>query len=245
MRKLTQAFCFLLLCLLSSCSVYEDIYFAENGSIKYELAIDANELIQAIPDFSSEANKIPADTVFSFVDMINSYNEKNSEEQDAEKKKDMEYLTPLSFKIHHDPATNNIYGTLLGDFENIEKFNKTQEVLHKYYNNERTFTSNQYMKGEVSVSTFTWDGKTLKRTPFVPNDISKDVDSNDNSNDDMQKMMSMGKFTTRYHFPEKVVNVNNPNALLSLDGKTVSITYPLSAFQKTSNELDIEISTAQ
>lgn len=241
MKKILYTLFFTSTLLLTSCSIYEDVYFKQDGQVRYEIKFDASEILAMIPDAADKAGDLPSDSIISVVDLLKQKG--GSSKLLIENKEDIENITPLFLEMRNDKANQILTITMFGDFTNVEALNKALISINKLQEKgkkEGMKNSNIGIDRITNTSSFTWDGKTMKRKL----DLSQIVnEAAGNKNDMISKMFSQGKMTIKYHFPEKIDKANNSDALISQDGKTVIVEYSASKFLKSDNSLDIEITT--
>ncbi|WP_029904610.1 hypothetical protein [Prevotella sp. 10(H)] len=254
MKKITYIILFLATLFISSCSVYEDIYFMENGSVKYQTAIDASEFMALSGKSSVDMNgKMPEDTLISFSELLKDTLKTISPELEQ----DIKNIEPLFMRMESSKEQQTFKISIYGDFKDVQSLSDAFNSMNKLQNyikvqqgkNPKLF-SNDYF----SHTPFTWDGKTLKRNVIVSD--TKDEKPLDEENADgssgnldetmstsFKRLFSQGQMIVRYHFPTKIKSISNDKATFSMDGKTAIINYPGLLFIEPEEELGIEIVT--
>lgn len=245
MRKFLATFCILVSMIFSSCSVYENIYFLDDGSVKYELAIDGKEMMAAISSMDvKNFDNIPSDSVIHLVDLI-------KDSIDVSSKDIQEALTtiePIYIKYENNIAEGKLGVSLYGNFENADALNKAfaaMSQLDKYRNKDNAdATQNFPIEALYNETILSWDGKTMKR--IVNSKTDNEENENPLSNQGLgsfAQFFARGSLTVKYHFPNKIKEVSNPDAALSLDGKTVIVQYPGSILTEPTDKFSIQITT--
>ncbi|GEM_PF-1474719 len=244
----------------SSCSVYENIYFSENGNVKYEMTIDASEMLKSMP-FTDDnySSKLPSDSVIHLASVIGDSLGFATNDTLRQAIKDIE---PLYFMYQTNPSDKMLKVSMYGDFANIEALNKAltsmcvlNEQLDK--GQQADIPKESFPLAKLyGRSNLYWDGTDMKR--IVADEINNGVENEDSlDNDDMNtdpfssqsqaallsKMFLNGRIIVKYHLPKKASNISNPNATISQDGKTVIVEYPGSILSSSIEDIAIEINT--
>ena len=241
MNKYLLILSFFTIILFGSCSIYEDVYFYENGSIKYQLSFDGSKLLE-IPGMEKD---LPTDSTLSIIDMI----EEDSIVSEIDKS-DLENLSPLFISFKSDTVNNKLNILLTGDFKDAESLNKAFSSLNKTNDlkksNPSEISGMPFGKNSFDAlklySLYSWNKTTMSRTiDSTANDTSVE-EPVDNLNTAIDQLLNEGKIVVRYHFPKKAVKISDPEALITQDGKTVVVEYPIEHFTKPSEKMDILIS---
>lgn len=224
----------------SSCSIYEDIYFKDNQTVRYEMKLDASEVLSMMPDLANKADSsIPSDSIISIAEVVKEkIDTTNMTDSD---KIDLQNVSSLFLRVENKPEEHILSFLLYGDFDNVNKLNEALISVDKLQSKTKDSSvdnSGLNLDKISSLSNYLWDGKTMIRTVNVtPNDGVKA------ENNITSQLFSQGKLVVKYHFTQKVQEISDPNALLSQDGKTVIIEYPASVFQNPDDKMNIEIIT--
>ena len=243
MKRLTSILIIFITVFLSSCSVYENIYFLENGNVKYDMSIDAGEMIAAMSNMEIKTpGNLPTDSIIHLADLIKDSLEVSTNEiQDAIKN-----IEPIYLKYENNAAESkfgiSIYGALNKAFASMAQL---EQYLSK--NKEEGAVNNNFSLDNLyNESRLVWDGTTMKRiiTP-KPKEESEGEEktSPETGLGSFSKFFANGKMVVKYYFPKKITNVSNPDATLTLDGKTAIIQYPASMLAEPSDKFSIEITT--
>ncbi|MBK5722874.1 hypothetical protein JGH11_18555 [Dysgonomonas sp. Marseille-P4677] len=232
--------------LFSNCSVYENIYFSENGNIKYEMSIDAGEMIATMSSMEINApDNIPSDTIIHLIDFIKDSLDLSSENiQDAIKN-----IEPIYLKYENKINESKLNISIFGNFENSDALNKAfaaMSLLDQYTNKGKDNDENQNSLPVEKLfrCSLLWDDVTMKRVIDPTNNNESDKESSPNSkHNTLYKFFANGGMVVKYHFPKKIIKVSNPDATLSLDGKVAIIEYSGSMLTEPTDKLSIEIAT--
>jgi len=257
MKKIIAAIFLFPVVLLTGCSVYEDLYFLEDGQVKYNMTIDAGELMSIAGTSSLKGNdKLPKDSIINFSQLVKDSLKNNISPETEQHLKNIE---PLFMRVENNDSEGVMKISLFGDFANFDAFTKAfasmSEMESKIKNKENNPISRLSVDNIFSRNLFSWNGTSLKRTVKLSavNEESLGEEETDDGEDasdkklnkdidlSMARLFSQGTMTVKYHFPKKVKSVSNKNATFSMDGKTVILNYPASLFLEPNNELSIDI----
>ena len=236
---------FLLICFViatTSCSVYEDITFHKNGKIDYKLIIDGKELLTMIPDLNAEkiSDKfLDGEETISIAEKLKESLDEITPETEAY----LKALEPLYISYTENIENQELMFSLFGNFKDADAFNNAYNALLKLQENRET-SLQEGIDGLFGRSNLYWDGKTMKR--FVQEDIDRKTESDEENLDfagiDLLKgLFGGGKMQIKYHFSEEVSTINNPDALLNQNRKTVVLEHPADVFFDSGEQLNIEI----
>lgn len=256
MKKLTIIiFSFLLL--LSSCSVYEDLYFLENGQVKYNMTIDAAELlaIAGTSSLKSNNNKFPKDSIMNFSEVVR----ETMDSIPSDMEQDIKNTEPLYMRVQNDDSLGVFKISIYGDFDNIDAFTDAFASMSKIEREVKEKKRGSFDKFSVNNlfdrNSFSWDGTTLKRVVIAPEKIEENAVNEEDENSEtglsmkssidgsMDRLFSQGNMVIKYHFPKKIKRVSNESATFSMDGKTAILNYSAALFLNADDRLSIEIET--
>lgn len=250
MKKIAFILILGILTSLYGCSIYENMYFEADGKIKYEMVIDAGQLLVAMPSMSDKiTNELPSDSVITLSQMIKD-KYPNWEDLPQDKKEMLKDIEPFMLRYKSNVDAKQFTVTLYGDFDNADKLNSGFEALSSLNESIKDSENSSEMDapktmGEINFkSRFTWNGTQMKRTFYETSDDKTERGNTENPGNDgdvMNMLFGNGRYIVRYYFPAKVKNINNPNALFSIDGKTVTLDMPATSFTKPENNPDIII----
>lgn len=246
--------------LFSSCSVYENIYFSENGNVKYEMTIDASEMLKSMPSANDNySDKLPSDSVIHLASVMGDSLNIATNDTLRQAIKDIE---PLYLTYKTNPSDKTLKVSMYGDFANIEALNKALTsmcILNEQLNNgqQADIPKESFPLAKLYArSSLYWDGTNMKRT--VAEEINNGLENEDDPNGEdkntdpfssqsqaalLSKMFMNGRIIVKYHLPKKTSNISNPNATISQDGKTVVVEYPGSVLSSSMEDIAIEINT--
>lgn len=233
----------LLTFLMTSCVITEDVTFAKNGSVKYQLAIDMTQLTQSGASHSMQDMPTEAISIAQLLEDSLTNLDKLSEEH----KQMLRDLAPFYLKAQSEDEEEQYTAKIYGEFESVEHLNKAlialdrSKELQSYLDEAKR---NQRPEADFSpigkLSTFSWNGKQMKRV-YATSNLPKineqeeqivEEEGEDSLVDSMAKqmagpmmqMLEMGQYITRYHFPKNIQSSNIEAGEISDDKKTVTIT---------------------
>lgn len=233
----------LIVILFSSCSIYEEIYFNEDMTVKYEMKFDASEWMSTLSasSLSGYGNSLPNDSVISLAEIMSEHKD-TIQTLSLEEQQILNDLKPLNLRINNDTIANTFFISLYGNFANAESLNRTFKTLSEHKDKAAgTSPSARSVDQLDNASRYFWDGKTMKRE--IDPDMLNKLKENTKQDKGLMDMFMGGKMIVKYHFPKRVINVSNPNALYSQDGKTVVIEYPATDFVNSAEKINVEITT--
>lgn len=236
MKKLIFLFSIIIIS-ITSCSVYEDIYFSENGTVKYNMTIDAGELLSIAGQSSLKGTEsLSKDSTISFAQIIKD----TLLNIPPEMEQDLRNIEPLNMRMESNDSLGILKLSFFGDFDNIEAMNKAfismakmEDEIKKSGNRSlNKFSPNNLFNN----SSYVWDGTKFSRILNIQEEevILSGEESDDDPDKKLDKsvdeslarLFSQGQMVVRYHFPKKIKSVSNENATFSMDGKNSNI--PLS-----------------
>lgn len=230
--------------LFSGCSIYEEVYFNEDMSVKYQMKFDASEMVgmlsaSSLPGYNKH---LPTDSVISLAEIMAEHKD-SIKSLSIEEQNMLNDLRPLNVRINSDSVAKTLFISLFGDFTSADALNKTFRSLAESKDKVSMRETNiRTMNQMDNASRYSWDGKMMKRE-IDPEMLSKSEVETNKDKKGLADMFMGGKMVVKYHFPKRVINVSNPNALLSQDGKTVVIEYPATDFIDSTEKINIEITT--
>lgn len=252
MKKYLFVLLLLISTCFSSCAIYENIYFQEDGSVKYDMFIDASEILSMTSDMNMNMpDKLPTDSTIYLSDII-----KDTLDITDDIKEDMKNIAPLAIRMQNDMTNKKLGISLSGTFKNAEAFNKAFISMKKLENkikseNDKALALNKNMSIDrlYNESSLTWDGSVMTRIVDRNEDSDPDTEAGNGvddilkSNNPFGMFLEKGKMVVKYHFPKRIEKISNPDAVFSQDGKTAIIEYNGSIFSKPTTEFSIEITT--
>lgn len=208
--------------LLTSCAIYEDIYLNSDKSITYQSTF---EITESNGMEGMLKNKFPADSIISMKDVLAEELAKGSELTD-EQKAYLESLGVFTLRMKTSDDGKKYQIILGGDFKDDKHLNKTMEDMAKLMTEAQNANSSSKKMDFINTQwNISWDGKTMKRNYFESEveeiEDEESESTNKGFNAEMMKKIVNGQI--RYHFPKKVKSVNQADALMSQDGKTVIV----------------------
>lgn len=236
--------------ILAGCSIYEDVYFNEDGTVAYSLQVDASEVMAMTPSGKNTYAGIGKDTIISFAEVINKH--KDSLAVLSDEQRDLvESLYPLIMKVESDTIDKKLVMSISGEFKNAEALNKAFISMNEMddFLNKNKMDENKHIRQLPKFqfhSQYQWNGKTMTHSLLdekVNNKKGEEEEDNQtNERDGLLMLFTGGKMSIRYHFPSRIKSVDKENALFSQDGKTLVMEYPSSMFIKPdADKLQIEI----
>lgn len=193
--KTFKALLLFLVVLLTSCTITQEFHFNKDFSGSTKLSIDMGSLIEMMA--SMDSSGLQSNAIKDSLDMVF---DKNLGKLDSIGVKNVKYGWEEGNKILY----------LSYDFKDIEMLNKSltaSESANGAFGNPDSTKSHVF---------FTLKGKTL---------IYKGLKSTKEANNsqDMESMKDYYKYNLFFTFERKVKSIDNPNVVLSPDGKRVEL----------------------
>ncbi|NDV94325.1 hypothetical protein D0T84_05255 [Dysgonomonas sp. 521] len=212
-------------------------------SVKYRMKYDASEMMSMVSASSlSDYGKLfPSDSVFSFADIIAEYRD-STKTLSAEDQQMMEDLKSFTCQLSNDTVAKTFFVLVSGNFDDTATLNRILKTISEQKSKTAEESGRSISDRFDNISEYFWDGKNMKRIIQPKDHIEQQLEEG-SIDKNMMDLFSAGKMVVKYHFPRRVVNVSNPDALFSQDGKTVVVEYPATDFIDSADKINIEITT--
>jgi hypothetical protein len=248
MKQFQLLFGILTLVLMSSCSFTEEITINPDGSGEFIMSYDMTTMLNTLEESQGkekDPNKkmdAPVDSVLYYNDLIigkqDSISKLPQEEQDKIKK-----LKDIIIKIKMNEATNEMimgFGstfTTIEDLPNaLERINSAKDISNKdnpQYDKMNESAIAKSSEGALEHVTFTYKNNTFSRIYTAPeNDEEKEKTTTDiedvnaeisEMGDAFKEAFDLMSYNIVYHFPKKIKSTNHKDAVISEDGKTLTL----------------------
>ncbi len=210
--------------LVTSClDVEEEITLNQDGSGAYQQTIDLSEMMQMVEGLMGESEEGG-----SAQEMLGAMD--SAMQENVAKLRQVGGIGKVHYQLEQ-------YTYTLGyDFASIEALNAATAAL--------AASGNEGLPGLNGKNSFSLDKRTLTRSAASVDDIFNEAGATEEDQQalEMAKMMlGNASMTTVYHLPGKVKNVDNQEASLSADGKTVTIEMSFLDLLEGNASLDSEI----
>ncbi len=224
---------------LTSCQITEKIYLEENGSGKYDIEIDMNEMMKSMNGLGGEtkidSNYVATDSIINFSEMLIKHKDSISKLPIKQQEK-LNRMKDIVMVIHEDKNKNEFSMNIKGAFNNIKELDELEEILNATQTDDKKITS----KSEVKYS--------FKRSKFSRKAIERKLNEEetkkyDKSMESLNMFLSGSTYNLEYHFYKPIKSASIKNAKYSTDRKTIYIKKPVDDLinNPTSFDLDIKI----
>ncbi len=242
---------------LYSCTLEERIVFDENGkgSFSTGLRMDS-EFLKEIGEVDESNNQEIKDSIIYFEDLIEQ-EVKKDENIDSEKLKRLEMLKPYRLHMRMDPKTS-IDFLIEGDFKSVKELGQMINNFTQIMEEESSEKIGYSPMGNLDDSPL---GKIPVNYSFINNvferhldfsqvtakemeewnEFIKEMEEPDEMGESMTDLMSEMGYKLVYEFPKPVRKINDPNAELSQDKKTVTIRYTFVEYLKNASHYNLRI----
>ena len=237
----------LILATVFGCQFSENIYINEDGSGKMEFTFDASEIMQMAGDEMNAKEEKPIDSMIVFKDFLEEKKDSIATLPEEEQKK-LEALKDFTMHMVMNPETKEMKFNLSTDFKNASDLQDMFAALNSMSNMQGENgvgagdANNPFAgygaDGNSEVS-YAYANNVFERKAVIKN--KELLNQASDSLDQMGMMFGSSKYKLNYHFPRKVKSVSNENALLSQDGKTVTIEYSFMDFIKDPEQLNLKV----
>jgi len=248
------------LSLLTSCNFTEEITFNDDGSGEFIMSYDMSEVMKKLNEemgggaSKEDKEKVKLDSVIYIKDML-------VEKADSiatlpiEEQKLLKSLETVVMKMQMDEESGKINFGFGSTFTSLEELPEVLENIDqaKQLNSK---SNPQYSKMEESAVgraaedmfeyvDFKYDGNTFSRRLKKDYEQSpEDIEALDNEIAEMgeaKDMFGAMSYTLVYNFPKKVKSVTNDNAVISEDGKTVTLEMNFIEMIKSPESMSLDV----
>lgn len=211
----------LLAIMVAGCHLKEDIYIDEKGSghIRAECIRDESAHLQfAAEDYVQDEEYL--DSTFLFKEII----QKEKETFSRFSKGDQDLLEKygdVKINIKKDSYSKEYRTTVFQSFQKLDDVQDLSNILD--YLNDLQYNYPMNPESKRTLLSYSFDGKVFKRNFKILNQASHDEYKE--TFQSARSMINMYNFsyTGTYHFPRKIKSFSNPDAVLSADGKMLTL----------------------
>ncbi len=244
MRKLFFALAILFGALFSSCNFTEELHLNENGSGKISLNFNGDELMAMAGDEMVKEGEKAIDSVMYFKDFL-------KEKQDsiaqlsAQEQARLKRLENFAMRMVMNPEAKKMKLNLFTEFTSVNELSDMlgafQDASALQGNNSNQESKNNPMsaKSDATSVKYTYANNRFSRKTTITNKElhQQTIDSLKEGS----MFLGSSTYTLKYHFPKKVKSVSSNKALLSPDGKTLTLETDFLTYIKDPKALDIEV----
>ncbi|OXB00352.1 hypothetical protein B0A75_08530 [Flavobacterium oncorhynchi] len=229
---------FLLLILLTSCTITETIIINPDGTGNIEVYSlrDENSVMQLRKNSPSSEKFI--DTIFVFQDYITKYQETFVRFSKSDQALFQEHSN-VKMHVKMDPIQMENFNIVSCDFKKIEEVPNVYESLSLASCLKENYT---IVKPFYKIK-YSFDGVIFRRN-LVITDQEK-FDERMKEVEDKKNVFSNYKlkqsYVLNYYFPRKIKSISNEKAVLSADRKSLSLEFQLSDCLKNSELTNLEV----
>lgn len=230
------------LSIFTSCNFTEEITFNEDGSGEFIMSYDMSEVIKTLEkEMGGGQNKegkekVKLDSVVYFKDMLVEKAD-SIETLPIEEQKQLKALESVVMKMRMDEANGVMDFGIGSSFKSLDELPSVLEKIEqaKQLNSKNNAQYSKMDESAVSKASenmfeyvdFSYDGKTFSRALMKdykqsPEDIealNKEIGEMGEAKD----MFGAMSYTLVYRFPKAVKSITNKEAVVSEDGKTVTL----------------------
>ena len=230
-----------LLLMLTNCSFTEEVHINNDGSGSYNFKIDMSEMMAEMKDMGTkdtlkESKSI--DTTFIFKDILEEKKDsiaQLSEEDQAS----LMAIADMNLHMQVDDEKGKMLMSFGMDFKDISNIKNIEEKLSKAMavNKKR---DNAPMMNKSNV-TFKFDGKKFIRKTIPKKLTNEEENEVDKSIEQSGSFLEGSMYKLIYHFEKKIKSVSYKDAIISKNGKTLTIEVPMDSLIKHPTLLDFEL----
>ncbi len=235
--------------LFTSCNFTEEIYFNDDGSGKMSFKFDGSQMMTMMGDKLMEngegKKRESVDSLIVFKDIFEEKKDSISK-LSAKEQADLKKLEDFSMHMLMNAETKKMEFTLMTDFKDISKVGDVMKSFQDASNMQQGKSksgstppnplSSSSEASEVSYG--------FKNNKFTRQAVVKDRELLEQSMDSLEQMKTFlagSSYTLKYHFPKRVKSVSDSTALLSQDGKTMTVQFDFLQMMKDPESLNIEV----
>ena len=228
--------------LLTSCNFTEEITFNDDGSGEFVMSYDMSEVMKVFEDMgggqskSEEKEKVKMDSIVYFSDLLETKADSIAQ-LPKEEQEQLKAMKDVVMKMKMDEAEGIFDFGFGSKFKSLEELPQALEKIDqaKNMNSKGNPQFSQMDESAVAQASenmfeyvdFSYDGKTFSR--FLKKDYKQskeDIEKLDQEISEMgesKEMFEKMTYTLVYNFPKPIKSVNNDNAVISKDGKSVTV----------------------
>lgn len=240
-----------------SCNFSEEITFNEDGSGEFSVSYDMGTVLKEVKKMggsSKEGKKgEKRDTVFFFKDFIKEKADSIATLSDEEQKR-FKAMEKISMKLSMDEEKEVFDMTMGVKFDSMNELSEAikalddaQKMNSKDYSSMGKLRDNSIAKGATNTLEnvdFYFDGKSFSRKFMSESKEKIDVEAINKEMDQLKEMKDLFEamtYSVTYNFPKKIKKVNNKNAKLSRDKKSIELTVNFLDLMKDPTILNIDV----
>lgn len=229
---------FLLLILLTSCTITETIIINPDGTGNIEVYSlrDENSVMQLRKN--SPASEKFIDTIFVFQDYITKYHETFMRFSKSDQALFQEHSN-VKMHVKTDPIQMENFNIVSCDFKKIEEAPNVYESLSLASCLKENYT---IVKPFYKIK-YSFDGVTFRRNLVIIDqekfdERRKEVEGKKNVFSNYKLKQS---YVLNYYFPRKIKSISNEKAVISADRKSLSLEFQLSDCLQNPNRTNLEV----
>lgn len=230
--------------LLTSCQFTESITFEKNGSGKMNFSVDASEMMSMMGESMADSSEEAIDTIVNFKEFLEE-NKDSIAQLSPEEQETLKSLEDFTMHMVMNSQEGEVFFDLSTEFENTDKLsdmfaemNKMQALSNNDSMNQGPFGGISENSGNIETS-YSFDGKTFNRITKIIDQAA--FDKNKDSIMQASMMFATSIYSLKYTFPKKIKSVSSENALISNEGKTVTVNYTLGDYISDPEKMNLEI----
>ncbi len=238
---------FLSVILFSSCTIKETVVFDANMGGTFVTDMDMSQMMQM---HGAGKNGEVLDTVINFSNFLITHQDSISKLSEG-KQEALQKLKGYQLHMVQNSDKGIFDVSIMKKFSNFSDFQKIPESINNVY--EEAMKSNADSPSIPGMSgsglnkgvnvLYSFDGTVFTRTE--PESKTTEEKQTDAQNKQMAQTMGhyfdQSSYTLTYTFPRKIVEVSNPNATISNNGKTMTLHYKMTDLMEKKIPKKLEI----
>ncbi|HEY1195639.1 hypothetical protein [Flavobacterium sp.] len=232
---------FFLLLSFISCQITETITINSDGSGDIELVQlrEENSYMQMVGEEYSKEN-VFQDTTYVFKDYITKYKE-NFQKYTVEEQQLFQKYANVKTHIKRssfEKEFRSVFALHFNKVSEIPDLFKTEDYASDIQHNYALTAENHYFRIE-----YAFDGKVFKRSVSIINTTEFEKAKGDSER--FKAKYGDAKLTQsyvlKYHFPQKIKSISNPQAMVAADQKSLTIEFQLADCLKNPEITNLEV----
>ena len=230
----------LILGLMASCNLTEEIHLREDGSGKISIHMDGSQFMELGAEEIAKNGERAVDSIIAFKDFLQGHKDSLAQLSATEQAR-LKRLEPFSLRMAMDPEKKQMFFDLFRDFKQVGEVNNAFNT----FQDASTFGPSASPDGsalspdQATEVSYTFGKNNFKRSVSIVDSLlfQKGVDSLQGA----EMFLSGSTYTLKYHFPRRVKSTTLEGATFSADGRTLNYEIELLAWMKDPSLLDLEV----
>jgi len=229
---------------IAACNFTEEIHVNDDGSGKFSINFDGNELMTMIGSLDSLKQEEAVDSTIVFKEFFLEKSDSISKLPLAEQEK-LKKLEPFSMHILMKPEEQLMKFELFSEFKQVSQIKdalnafQSASSLGPQPGGDTSQAPPMGFSNDATEVNYNFVGNTFSRVTRITDQelFEKSLDSIASA----EMFLAGSTYTFKYHFPRRIKSVNVEEATYSIDGKTMIYEVNFLDLMKTPEKMNLEI----